>query len=389
MRDTSPRGRLVVLWMVALALLPGTVFAQDIKLGEPMDFGNAGIRLAVPQGFTYVQPGEAFDVMRYAMQGSRRPSQTVSVSAFPVGEKTTAAEFADAMFDEVSKNLAIRDLKLLKKAALPVAGLSGEVRLLRYTFRGVPLAAARIFFVRDLPTGRIAYVLTVEAMEEKQGSLVPVFGAVIKSVSLIPIQQPWDAPLVLADRIEDHESEFSIRPPKDWITQAMPNGREIFLVDYDRGGVLSPVVKIVHNHKVTGTAQEVAKAQLSLAMRAAKNRSLEAKVLSEGPAKIGSLDGYQFVLEQYGKVRTASAPADEKTTMLIAQRTSFTRSDGENRSYTIVLVGVNMPAEKGEAMLDKICSEFKTLQPVKKPAESAPASGPAASAPAASRPAAP
>ena len=123
----------VAVGSAVLALCAALVFGDGaIQMGKVFEFPHAGVALGVPEGFEPQNVGEPFDVMRAGLLKGAKSVQAVTLSAFPVAEKVTAAGFADAMTAELRKNLAIRHAKETPRVSVRVAGIEG-----RFARRGV------------------------------------------------------------------------------------------------------------------------------------------------------------------------------------------------------------------------------------------------------------
>ena len=106
------------LLLFAAQAAPGA--AKPVVMGKVQEHPHAGIALAAPTGFQPQSLSAPYDVMHSVVLEDDRPVQGVTLSAFPAAAKVTADEFADLKMAELNRNLAIQQLKLLKKTTMPI-----------------------------------------------------------------------------------------------------------------------------------------------------------------------------------------------------------------------------------------------------------------------------
>lgn len=360
-----------VLGVACLVLLSCPVEAAQKTAPVPVTYAHAGISLAAPAEFKGVLVSDPFDVMRAVLTQRGKAVQAVSLSAYVVGEKETPDTFADAMAKAAQGDLAIRKFQTLKKTPIPIAGLTGSARLLRYTFRGEETTAARAFFIRHLKADalRICYVLTVEAGAGHHKTLLQVLGRVIKTVKLTAVQHPAALPVKLgAEPVRSEKLGFSIRPPLGWYVQAGDVGLLMGRIDYLAGGTSSPAVTIAAADVAPGsTARGCADKALRPYLAAATQPALSVQVVSKGPAKMGGLEAWQFVIRLTQKARSTTRPEGAKPpreiTQLEALRVICTPGDKNTppRSYAVILVCSTADAKTVAAIMDAVASGFKLL----------------------------
>ena len=226
------------MWAVlALGLAAGAVATADDSMGKPIEYPHAGVAVAVPKDFHLQNLREPFDVMSAVMTEGGKSVQAVNLSAFPVDASVTAETFAAEMAAELKKSLAIRHLKVLKTVKeMDVAGAKGIGQSLKYVFRGVRTAAARVYFLRELATAkeRLCYVLTVEsAASERKGTLIKLLGDVMKTLRQIPLRQPVSLkPPPLGPPHNELRLGISVRPPRGWFVAPLPAGLQMAQTDY-------------------------------------------------------------------------------------------------------------------------------------------------------------
>lgn len=362
-------------------VLTGGASAETIVMQKSVAHPHAGVLLAVPEGFSYQNLIEPYDVMRAVLTKRGKGLQAVALSAHPVAQDTTAEMYVKEMMEGLKETLAIRQLKVLKTVEMPVAGLTGVAQKITYTFRGVKTLAAQVYFVRDVasPKGlklRICYVLTVESDTESEATLLPVLGEVIKTVKLVALRHPFEVPVTeLAEPIEDKERGYSIRPPRGWTAGAASAGVVLSQTDYLLGGIPMPTVRVLVGDVPAGlTDRDRAAECIKMARKVATERHLAAKVLSEGQAKLGGVDGYQFVLAQSPETRPIPEPGGEKAPerVIIIHRLACLPAVGGHQAggYSLVLVCQGGDVKALEAIIEKISGGFRFLRPTSQPTTS-------------------
>ena len=287
----------------------GGAEGEKLAMGKSVDYSHAGIALAVPGNFKHQDLSEPYDVMRAVLAQDDKFLQAVTVSAFPIAEKVTAESFADAMTEELKKNLTIRHLKVVKKVAIPIAGRTGSAYRMTYTYRGIRTSAARVYFVRELspPNLRVCYVLTVESDESRKASLLRVLGAVMKTLKLTAIRHPSEIKVdVLRKPYKDHKLGFAIAPPKGWYVRPLDDGVVLAQTDYLAGGIPMPTVRVIVAPAPAG-ATSTAQADKCLVM--AKKAFPGSKVVRKADIVLAGLKGRQFVLTHAPPVAGSTQPA--------------------------------------------------------------------------------
>lgn len=373
-----------------------------VKMQAAAEFPHAGISLAVPEKFEFQPLTEPWDVCHATLMDAGKTLQGVTLSAYPVaaedkdGQPVTAEKFADGMIKEVQKSLAVSHFKLGKTATIPIAGIDGTVRVMRYSFRGAQTAAAQVYFIREEKNPlvpevkvRLCYVISAESSPEKEASLLTVLGEIIKSTKLTKFARPsaldvkdFEAPM------KDFKLGFSVSPPKGWYVNLVPSGVEIAQTDYlligetKKGKIQAPagmpLVRVCQAEMAgQSTAQDIAAKEIQARQKVAASANLEIEVLSKGEAKMAGVDGYEFVLRQAAvkaaTTEAATAPAADEPATFIVQRTIVAAGDsGPSKSYYIRVHLIGDSAKPAQALMEKLSEKFELLGP-----ETAPASGPA------------
>ena len=370
-------------WMVSAGLAfwtavqaaPGA--AKPVVLGVAWEYPHAGIALAAPVGFQPRSLSAPYDVMHAVAVEDGRPVQAVTLSAFPAAEKVTADEFAELKMAELSRNLAIRNLKPLKKTTMPIAGTTGSARLMSYTFRGAKALAAQVYVLREVQGAklRICYLLTVVCSATRQARLLPTLGAVVRSVRLLSVRHPVLSDEVkLGEPVEDYSLGYSLRRPVGWYAAKSPAGLEMGQVDYLLGGVPLPSAQLLCGRVPgdTATSEVCAKTYISEAKREALHRKQTCTVVSEGPATLGGLNAYQFVILQ-GPDRAGVAPRSKKDAqneaVVMVQRTACLPAGpaGKPRVFALVLTGRGKDIKPAEALMKTLAASFRHVQPTTQP----------------------
>jgi hypothetical protein len=271
--------------------------------------------------------------------------------------------------------LVFRQLKLLKKAQMSdVAGLPAAARVISYTYRGVDTRAATVYFIREFkePKVRLFYSINVEVVGERQASLIPTLDQVIKSITLTNIKHPSTEIKELGPAVTDAKNGFSIRVPQGWFVQPNGDGFIFGQTDYLLGGVPGiQVAAAADDAPPDCDSQKCAKKCLADLLEA-QNDKVKTEVVSQGPALMGSDQGYQFAVEQTPK-ETGSEPAAKmaKARAVIVRRVLWVKgSNNQPRAYVVALAGADMSPDAASSALDKITQSFKLLPTTTAPATS-------------------
>ena len=299
--------------MAALWTSGSVALGAEDKMSPVVNYPHAGVSIAVPEGFTTHVVPDSSVVMRAGLVIGRQPAQAVTLSAFCVGPKTTASEFADYSEKVLKSKLSVRKFQALKSVSIKVAGLTGVARLLKYTYDGGPTTAARVFFVRELKGEgvNLCYSLIVEVSAKYEKNLLPTLDKVIKSVKLTTLKSPASIPTRLSERkLNDYRGGFSVRLPEGWYGQSVNGGASLGQKNYLIGGADSPQITILSSPlKPDDSLQSVAKRAVSIPLGATTQPDSIVELLSQGPAKVGDRDAYQYVFKSTYEVAIATQPA--------------------------------------------------------------------------------
>ena len=370
-----------LICLVCVGLVAGTSLAAEpasrgastaTSLTSTLDYSNAGISLAVPRGMELQASSEQYEVARWVQMEGNKPAAAVTVQAFPVTEKVQASDFAEAMTQEVRKNLAISHLAVVRQEKMPIAGQEGQLRVLSYVFRGADTAAGRLYFIREATVSsaaeqpvklRLCYVLTVEMALARQAAMQAMLSDIARSVQLTPISRPIDQPVKELDApIKDYRLGYSISVPRFWHYSTTPNGAEVSQTDYVLGGLPMPVLRVlVTDAGNLPTAEEVAKRAIDELRNSARANDEDVKVISQKAVRMAGLGGWQVVLEQRGD--TGDAAADERAPATIIQRTIIAQGTRGSllKVYSLRLYCQVPATAVAEEMMEKIAGGFAVL----------------------------
>jgi len=403
--------RFVVIPFALTALVAaGQATEADVAAGKLIEFPHVGIALSLPDGFERRQPIDQTEVFRAVRMDREEPVQSIRLSAFAVGERTTAKDFSSERIRQLEAALAVRDLEVLKETAMPVAGTVGLAQRLRYDYRGEDVEAAGVCFVREKAAEghRICYLLSVECAAKHVDCLLPALGEVIKSIAFVSIRRPGEAPIgPLGPEITDAQSGYTYSPPLRWFASWMNGVLVTGQLDYLRpesgvDGLPLPQLRVLAVSVAEGTSTKASAAQYRdrihdlAAKRGLHDRT---RLVGERPAKLSKRDAHQFVILQMPETMPTTKPAvtmptnsgrvstkpaqtqpvrttrgDE--TLAIAQRTLCAPYKGKTFSYSVILLCQTEDGKAAEAMLDKLCEGFSLAEPTSPPATK-PATSPA------------
>jgi len=392
---TESKNRLSGVLIVAVVLgafgSGGSVaIAAENKMSPLVNYPHAGVSMALPPGFeTHIVP-DSFTVVRAGMLIGKQPIQAVTLRALCVGPKTTASEFADDSEKDLESRLSVRKFQPSKKSvAIKVAGITGVARVLKYSYDGVPTAAANVFFIRELKGDglRICYALTVEVVARHEKSLLPTLGKVLKSIKLTTVQSPASIPVRLSERkLSDYRGGFSVRVPEGWYAGAVNGGVLLGQKNYLIGGANSPQIAILSSPtEPDASSQAFAGKAISKYLAAATKPDSGVEVLSHGRTIVSGQNAYQYVLKLTYRVlpttqptgtTTTSKPADKGKAVKVGKIEAVRvvcRSDSSGKSvraYLFALTCLESEAKFVTPWLDTLAAGFEYLplpKPVAKP----------------------
>jgi hypothetical protein len=296
-------------WMVVLAALAGQAPAgqastgqapaKQVEFGEPVRFGFAGVKMALPVKFEPLSPGDQETVFQTVLTEQDKRTVSLSLMAQARPRDMTLRKFVTAIAMELNSQLTIRNLKILKSKRLPVAGTEGEAQVHSYRYRGIDRTALRMFFLRPVPNADIqmAYILTAEAEKAHGRRLSPVLGAVANTIELFdPVRPASQKVNELAPPLVARHLGYSFRPPLWWKVRQRMGGTAVSMFQWDYLKNEPGPQGALRVAQETVSAAEWGQKALEQHIANLKRDNVEHRVLRQGPAKMGGQDGYEFVV---------------------------------------------------------------------------------------------
>jgi len=299
-----------------------------------------------------------------------------------VAKEAKAGEFADFSDNALKSQLSVRKFKALKSMPIKVVGKTGVIRLLKYTYDGAMTTAARVFFIRKLDDQEFAlcYMLSVEAGAKHESKLLGTLNKVMTGVKLIDLKSPASLPVRLSERkITDYRGGFSLRVPEGWYGSEIRGGVSLGQKNYAAAGVESPQVAILSTGvKPDAEAKAMAQTAASRYLAATTRPDSGIELLSQGPAKVGKQDAYQYVLKMAYKVADKDQPVGAKTKPAKIAKIQAVRvvcrkdDDGKSvRAYFFTLSCLESDAKQVSPWIDAMAGGFEYIplpKPTSKPA---------------------
>ena len=364
--------------LVAVNVLAAVAAGQAVELGEPIELPHCGIALSLPAGCELGPLAEPHQLLlAIETQGDQRVLG-VTLSAYPVEPEMTADEFADAMVAYLRRQLVVRNMEEVAAMPIETAAISGVMRVLTYNLRGQATIAASACFVRPSRDAEISicYVLTVESPADRGDDIQAVLEAVAATVLFQPIEPPSLTDCGQeGEPVTMHELGFSIRPPSQWFAAAMPTGVQMGQVDYTLGGEVMPGAQVTVAPLQPGDdASQCASCAVDIVRRIAESADVDVEVVSQGPAVMADVEGYQFVVRQRPHVDQDDSPASDDGApqdgpddgVVIVQRVicvAAPEDQGGARSYSLTLVCHGSRTGPAEALMDSLAEGFE-LTPI-------------------------
>ena len=357
-----------------IAAAEQSAWGQPPKMAKPIECPAAGIRMALPEGFKSMPLSRMRHVLQAARTGDGGPMD-VTLAAFPVGEGVTPTDILEYVMGYWRKSPAVDELAIIEEREVTVAGLPAVGRLFGYSVRGKEARAVGVCFVRDVKPSepgakpvRIGYGLLVKARPNQTAAMIGVINGVAQSVALTELRRPIDLPVELTDHVvTDLEGRYSLRLPKGWTFGHDEMGVVMGRMDHLLGGVSSPAVRIVTAEAPEGmTAKACGE---SAVKHAEETQGCDVKILSQGPAKLGSLPGYQFVVRKRqplepAKETPAGDEADKPATfgepfIEVGRMVNLPARDGQQRFYVVIVTCYGADAKQAQAVMDQLAPGFR------------------------------
>ncbi len=362
--------------MLGACVSAGLAVAQEADGPRQMEFPHVGLALSLPKDFQLMVLGEPYSVMNAVIVKNEKPVQAITLTAYPVSEKSTVEMIEKALMEQMSKNLAIRHLKVLKETPMSVAGLGGKAVLANYTFRGNETTAARVYFIRqgENPAFRVCYVLTVECPVENKSALLPALDKVIKSLLLTDIKHPSSfkirqfAPIMFPH----YKHGFAIGVPYGWFCTLSASGASLGQNDYLVGGIAIPSVNVIVQPTIReATSEDYALQCLERAIKNSADDKIQSEVLAQGPTVLSGVEAYQFVIRKTAVPTTQPSSEDSETNdppVIMVQRIVCPQGpQTAGKSYSILLMTMGDEPAGAIEMMNKISERFVFLDMIKPP----------------------
>jgi hypothetical protein len=384
------RAALPVAVILALAArAPG----EGIDVAATREYPNAGISLAMPEGFTFVQPADANEVLGAELAEGGQASMSVRLSAFASAPDTAPEVFLGERYARFKDDSSITQLETVSESCMPVASSRAAARMVSYLRRDEPMRAAWVCFARDLPQGcrKLVYVLSVECRDRVGDRLLPTLGQIVGTVSLVSVRSPSAvSPGPKGPAVVDEEWRWRFSPPVRWFASSRGRAVAFAQTDYLRPeltveGLPVPQLRVTAVEVPSGTSPQACVAAGRDKLPRADGAADGVKAcLSEGPARLAGLDAYQLTVlktalpastSRPAETGPASAPAGEAGapataptsaragenggSIVVSQRTACVAGeDGKTTAYSLVLICRTGEANEAVAMLDELAEGF-------------------------------
>ena len=334
------------------------------KLQAPIDLAWAGIRLALPEGFTADRLGEINRVLLATggKEGEFRPKLALSV--YPISKDVDVEGLMDSVTDHLDGKLGVKDVKIEDEATVKVLDDKAFVRALTCAYLGQQVAMARVCFIREVQSpsdapagiqgGRLAYVLGAGVSDQQADQLISMLAAVARSLAYTDIRRPVDLPVAAGGHlIKDPQWGYSMRQPNGWVGSFRESGFDMGQFDLLLGGAVTPRVEII---AATIPETHTPKSFGERAIQLQIDKGNDIKVLSQGPATLGGQEGHQFVMQK----QTEEGEQGE-TSIEIGRVICVPAGDGTQRMYALMVRTRRCPEAKAVALMDQMAPGFKLM----------------------------
>ena len=358
-------------------LLASIAGAEQVRLdelpemAEPVEYPCAGIRLSLPKGFKLAPLDRARQILK-AATSSKEEAMTIVLAGQPVGEGVTPGGIWDYAMGFWRTDPAVSELALIEERDVSIANLPAVGRLFTYSSRGIKAASLGLCFIREVERTdaagdaapiRIGYALLVTSARKQMHSMIGVINAVARSTELTKISRPIDTPMELTDTIvRDLHGKYTLRVPAGWSSGHDEMGVVMGRMDYLLGGVASPGVRVV-TLDVPESMSAKACGQSAI-QHAAEQQGNKIKILSQGPAKMGQIEGYQFVVQKQVPLAPAEAGAAQFSQPFIevGRMVSAPAGDGRRSFYVVIVTCYDSDATQAQAVMDTLSDGFMPLR---------------------------
>ena len=370
---------------VARTLRP--VKGEPPKLQMPRDYPNAGLQLALPEGFKIKPLEKASQVLVASSEGQAEKSQTFTVSIFPVSDGVSASLFVDDTLRDLRRQGTFGDIKVTSRVTFNIHGIMGDGSRLDFSHEGKDLSAVVGCFIRlvrspnepkDSAMIRLAYVVSLETGRANKDSLPPVIQAIAKSIQFTDVRRPMDIPIAKGKELKDEKLGLGVVIPAGWVARKKSDGIAMGQIDFLLGGVASPMV---HASAVDVPAGLDYKQCLQRLLKKYRDMGYTVELLSQGPAKLAGLDGYEFAIRRsvvgeavkdpYAEKRPAAEPMTRPGPAYIEMgRFAFSPGSGGDKTstdtkkvYFIDMVCYDDNVKKIRTVLNRLAGGFTILKP--------------------------
>ena len=348
----------------------------EMKLAPPVKLAYAGVKIAIPADFELKPVESQAMLLRAVKVRGEAPLLQMALSAFHAAPETKVAEFAKNR--SPSKDLWVRDLRILKSMSVKVAGVDGEVQVQSYRLRDVETTALCLYFVRPVTGGKqqVGYVLVVEATKKHGKLTLPVLMAVMKTIELSDPVSPLAEPLDLKDEpIVSEKLGYSLRPPTWWFVATSPDLKQVSIsrLDYTSSAVVPPRLHFEVVDAKGRSAAQCADDAISVVGADLMKKNLTYKVVSRQATKLAGIDGEEFIIRAVAAA-PAGSPDLPSWTVLLTQRVIC----HAGKSYNLTCQVQTDDVKVGRRLLDAFSPGVKLAAPASRPAPtSAPTTAPA------------
>jgi hypothetical protein len=332
------------------------------KMQPAVDYAWGGIRLALPANF---RPERISEVNRIvlASAGTEKAPRKISLSVYPAGDRVDLGALMDSIARSINDRVGVTDMKTEGEAE--VAFLDGRalVRTMTCTYAGMEIVVARLCFLRDVsdsthPNRHLAYVLGMGMLAEKADGLLPAVAAVARSAEWIDFRQPIDLPLSKDSHpVNDPRWGYSIRQPIGWAGAFSESGFAMGQFDCVLGGAVTPRVEVIC---ADVDAAETPKSIGEKAIETKVEEGYTMTVLSQGPAKLAGLDGYQFILKK--EAPPAGAGQSPVVSIEVGRLICVAGKGEQQRMLALVARCQGATPKQAQAALDAVASSFALLK---------------------------
>jgi len=345
-------------------------FAQQElpDMAAPLEYPHAGIRLALPAGFELRPAGVRGQILNTSRPAEGRATIAITLDTRVVGEGVTPRSFWDFALGHWQRGGAA-DMRLLEERDVQVGGVDAVARLLTYSSGRHQAAAVGACFIRQVkrPAAEplwIAYLLLLKGSADRMTAMFPMINGIAKSITLSEIRRPIDMPVELTDTaVRDPLGRYALRLPKGWSFAQVKAGPVLGQVDLLLGGAASPRVRAMVTDMPKSMDAKACGLDVIAFVREQKGHKVD--ILSQGAAKVGGKDGYQFILRTQVPLGAGNAGAGGKSgpagkTKLsdpFIQGVRLFGVPGEKgrREYLLMVLDCNdAPAAKAEGVMNKL-----------------------------------